>query len=336
MLWKAILLISMLTTSLFSQTPSGTYKIWVDSLRVDSSGTFIDVTERLHTTYGKYLHSSAKDTIRAIVSDSLNPDGVTIGVNGSSQLYILPDAISSTHIRAASIGTTDLANGIVSAAKIQAYTITDNEIADGAITDEKLAANSVMASHITTGAVGVSEIATNAVGTDEIINYSIQTADIDTNAVTVLHIVSALMDSIRAVNTIQICSASDLLIKDSTFVGTWGKAYVSNTVNAQDSMYFNVPVPYYMKNDVVELNYYKVTFVGTGLCGVVALNLYEVGGNGTLTGYDKDETGWSVDDEVVAVDVFVNSDMPTNPLILEVVIFPDTELKITNIEFSWR
>ena len=81
MLRRTILLISMLVTSLLSQTPSGTYKIWADSLKVDSAGTFIDVTERSHTTYGKYLHSSAKDTIDAVIGRS---PGFTLDTNNKA------------------------------------------------------------------------------------------------------------------------------------------------------------------------------------------------------------------------------------------------------------
>ena len=112
MLRKTILLISMLATSLLSQTPSGTYKIWADSLKVDSAGTFIDVTERSHTTYGKYLHSSAKDTIDAVIGRS---PGFTLDVNSKA---VISSAFLSDSLVAADTTALKLRKGASDGAMI--------------------------------------------------------------------------------------------------------------------------------------------------------------------------------------------------------------------------
>ena len=94
----------------------------------------------------------------------------------------------------ACVGSTDLANGAVTAAKIAGGAITNGKIADnavnaskiatGAVTAPKIGPNAVNASKIPTGAITAPKIGPGAVNVNKLANSAVSTAKIQIGAVT--------------------------------------------------------------------------------------------------------------------------------------------------------
>lgn len=87
-------------------------------------------------------------------------DHSTININGSNELYVVDDAIST--------------------AKIQDSAVTELKIADNAVTNSKLADNAVNTAEITDNAVAQAKMADDSVGTAEIIDANVTEAKLAT------------------------------------------------------------------------------------------------------------------------------------------------------------
>jgi hypothetical protein len=93
-------------------------------------------------------------------------------------------AVTSTKLGTAAVGTAALAAKAVTGAKVDDGTITATQLADGAVTAAKLGTGAVTATKLAAGAVGATALATDAVSAAKIADGAVGTAALANAAVT--------------------------------------------------------------------------------------------------------------------------------------------------------
>jgi hypothetical protein len=81
-------------------------------------------------------------------------DNVTIGINGSNQIYVKNSGIDTAQLNNLSVTAGKIANNTITATQIAAATITATQIASATITSTQLAANSVTSTQVASSVAG--------------------------------------------------------------------------------------------------------------------------------------------------------------------------------------
>lgn len=85
------------------------------------------------------------------ISLSVNTDGTTISVNGSNQLQLSDNAVTSTKIAGNAVNGSHIIDGSITSTEILDNTITTADLAPSSVTGPKVANNSITTAHITSG-----------------------------------------------------------------------------------------------------------------------------------------------------------------------------------------
>jgi hypothetical protein len=120
-------------------TTDGTTLSWA------TLGTLGDITS---VTTGQALSGGATS---GDINLSVNTDGTTISVNGSNQLQLSNNAVTSTKIAANAVNGTHIIDGSVTSAEILDNTISTNDLGAAVVTGPKIANAAVGTTHLTSG-----------------------------------------------------------------------------------------------------------------------------------------------------------------------------------------
>ena len=168
-------------------------------------------------TTGNAATATALETARTIAG---------VSFDGTANISLNNNAITNGAGYLTSVGTSNIADGAVTAAKIASQTITADkiandavntgELADGSVTAAKIATNVITADKIASGAVATSELATDAVTGAKIADDSIDSEHYVDGSIDTAHIAD---DQVTYAKIQNVSATNRILGRDSSGAG---------------------------------------------------------------------------------------------------------------------